>query len=285
MKKKGLKDELKSVVEKIDQSHKDKQLSSRVFTTLLYRSSEDYNADEVLEKALAFVQKRHGTYAYIWHDRDVITQPEFDDLGHLLYAQGELKKEHCHLVLMFPVQTYMSDLSLAIGLKDQFIEMVKPKNTGNVLLYLTHIKYPDKYQYPVESVFTDVPEYLQYLYDGYRDRKVSIVTSTIAICKTYPKKLTIAEIYVALVDQLGHDQNDFRKYYSTIKDIVREHNIEVDIVDFKDEGYRQGYMDASSEANKEYNLADNFGATKVQRNGKNYILTQDVKANKKGGKK
>jgi len=68
------------------------------------------------------------------------------------------KPSHIHILIRFPKgsKSTLAALSYALGVDEQFIE--KP-NRGkfaydNMLAYLTHVKYSEKFQYPAEYVFS-----------------------------------------------------------------------------------------------------------------------------------
>ncbi|WP_022765681.1 Rep family protein [Butyrivibrio sp. XPD2006] len=67
-----------------------------------------------------------------------------------------LKHLHAHWVIEFKKGAKLTDIALAIGLASQYVE--KPKKgryaVDNMLAYLIHIKYPDKYQYSPTAVYT-----------------------------------------------------------------------------------------------------------------------------------
>lgn len=63
---------------------------------------------------------------------------------------------HAHFVIKFSKGAILGELAELIGIHPNYIE--KPRSGryayDNMLAYLTHIKYPDKYQYAPQSVVT-----------------------------------------------------------------------------------------------------------------------------------
>lgn len=96
----------------------------------------------------------------IVHDKDEIEV--FDEATQSVVKQ--LKPPHIHAVFRGtePV-ALLSELAKVIGVEVQYVE--KPERGryahGNMISYLTHAKYPEKFQYDPSEVFTQVgPSYL-----------------------------------------------------------------------------------------------------------------------------
>ncbi len=97
----------------------------------------------------------------ILHDKD--TQEVWDE-AKCVY-QKVLKKPHVHIVVIFTSsKNYINDRTLenvakALGVEPQYIE--RPGRgryaVDNMLAYLVHIKYADKYQYKPEEVVSYIP--------------------------------------------------------------------------------------------------------------------------------
>lgn len=91
----------------------------------------------------------------IIHDKD--QQEVWDQLAGQLVTQP--KAEHIHAVIKFKDRAsgaLLYDVARLLGVEPQYVE--KPGRGGyaldNMLSYLTHAKYPDKYQYPPAEVVT-----------------------------------------------------------------------------------------------------------------------------------
>ena len=86
------------------------------------------------------------------HDKD--TQKGWDDKAQ--QETIEYKQRHGHWIMRFASPVMIGKIAEAVGLEPQYIE--KPKagrySYDNMLAYPIHIKYPDRYPYPVEEVIT-----------------------------------------------------------------------------------------------------------------------------------
>lgn len=114
----------------------------RVHMLLLYPDNESHV--EVLSKIM-----KSYDYAGVTHDRDIWT--EEDEKKNPEHKQGELKKEHIHIVLRTPNATWNTAICKELGLEEKFIEPVK--NIDRALQYLIHYNEPDKTQYSIDDVY------------------------------------------------------------------------------------------------------------------------------------
>lgn len=103
---------------------------SRKFCILLY--PEDNTHIEALE----FI-KNHYDYAYILHDKD------WD-------KNGEIKKEHYHIVINCPNAIWNTALSVKLGIEINYIQNCR--NYDLALNYLIHMNDDTKHQYDIEEV-------------------------------------------------------------------------------------------------------------------------------------
>ena len=115
---------------------------ARVHMILLYPDNESHT--EVLKK----ITKSYD-YAGITHDRDTWTAE--DEKKNPEHKQGELKKEHIHIVLRTPNATWNTAICKELGLEEKFCEQVK--NIDRALQYLLHYNEPDKTQSALEDVY------------------------------------------------------------------------------------------------------------------------------------
>lgn len=108
-----------------------KKYRSRVHMVLLYPENENHL--KVLDNI-----KQNYDYAYCLHDMDTN-----DD--------GELKKEHYHVIIRTQNATWNTALCSNIGLEE--VNLVQHiRNLDNALLYLVHFNEPDKHQYNIDDV-------------------------------------------------------------------------------------------------------------------------------------
>lgn len=115
---------------------------ARVHMLLLYPDNESHV--EVLSKIM-----KSYDYAGITHDRDTWT--EEDEKKNPEHKQGELKKEHIHIVLRTSNATWNTAICKELGLEEKFCEQVK--NIDRALQYLLHYNEPDKTQYELQDVY------------------------------------------------------------------------------------------------------------------------------------
>lgn len=100
----------------------------RNFMIIIYPDSESYNYDDVIFNIHSFKY-----YAYIRHE------PETDE-----------KKPHVHLYLHLDSASTESAISKRLGVPINHVQYIKNVRAG--CRYLTHIDYPDKIQYSLDSV-------------------------------------------------------------------------------------------------------------------------------------
>ena len=110
----------------------------RVFSGVIYPDSESYNPIEVLET----LKTKFKEWAYCLHDSDV-------------NDEGELKKPHIHWVGRGDPRT-LSAVAKFLGLKENEVEL--GKNFKALIQYLIHLNNPEKAQYSIESVVTNIPD-------------------------------------------------------------------------------------------------------------------------------
>lgn len=68
------------------------------------------------------------------------------------HKKGDLKKPHYHAVLYLHNYYTRLKLSIKYNIPITFIECCDYKYANEMLLYLTHVKQPKKYPYPIDSV-------------------------------------------------------------------------------------------------------------------------------------
>lgn len=85
--------------------------------------------------ALTIIQEKYD-YAMILHNKDVL-------------ENGELKKEHLHVVIHFKSARYRKAVAKELGIEENYITGCDLKAQ---LRYLIHIDDKDKHQYEIEEV-------------------------------------------------------------------------------------------------------------------------------------
>lgn len=105
--------------------------------------------------------KLESAYGIV-HDKD--TQEVWDSAAGAMVQQP--KPRHVHMVLKFTDRSTggtLERLAEVIGVQPQYVEKAGKGRYGhdNMLSYLTHVKYPEKYQYdPAEVATVRGPDYL-----------------------------------------------------------------------------------------------------------------------------
>lgn len=110
----------------------------RVFSGVIYPDSESYNSVDVLET----VKTRFKEWAYCLHDCD------YDD-------EGLRKKPHIHWVGRGDPRS-LSAVAKFLGLKENEIEL--GKNFKALIQYLIHLNNPEKAQYSIDDVVTNISD-------------------------------------------------------------------------------------------------------------------------------
>ena len=123
---------------------------SRNFGGVVYPDSESYDYEQVLIDGQNYFQE----FAYILHDSDV------DE-------NGELKKPHIHWLGRRKNGVHLSTVAKVMGIEEHHIEMIR--NWQGSVRYLTHIDYPEKFQYNMDNIdgtIKDIYSYFNILTEG-----------------------------------------------------------------------------------------------------------------------
>lgn len=128
--------------------YRDKK-SAKAWHFILYPDSEYYNYNWVndLEDTLLPV-------VYVLHDKDVYDKDKFDKkTGLIIHKKGEFKKSHYHISFYYgnatKFTTALDIVELCGGCRlEPIVDRVKD------VRYMTHIDYPDKWQYNIDDVKT-----------------------------------------------------------------------------------------------------------------------------------
>lgn len=155
---------------------------ARVHMLLLYPDNESHV--EVLSK----ITKSYD-YAGITHDRDTWTAD--DEKKNPQHKQGELKKEHIHIVLRTPNATWNTAICKELGLEEKFCEQVK--NIDRALQYLLHYNEPDKTQYSIDDVYGGLRTKLAESIQKQEKSEGEKVVELIAFIRNSEKVITITE--------------------------------------------------------------------------------------------
>lgn len=202
----------------------------------IYEESEDYgrSGQSIIDQIIANDKK--CSYAIMKHDNDFFSENTFNYRKELIGTKGQKKKNHWHVIIGFPYRVSLSDVALWLNIPDRFITKLKgEKDFDNMLVYLTHIKYPEdqKTHYPMDLLISNITEYVQFLYDRalkeIEENQTNIVTYVIGYLIDVHHKIDYSKLITDL--QINYQINDVLKYLRIIEKLVQEHNHRYDMVD------------------------------------------------------
>lgn len=173
---------------------------SRVHMLLLYPDNETHC--KAVEKI-----KQSYDYAMILHNRDVT-------------SDGELKKEHWHVVLRFKQAVWSSAICKELGIEDRWIESVK--KFDNAIQYLIHYNDRDKVQYSVDEVTGNLKIRLTESINKGEKNEVEKVTEIIDYISQQNRKISIKELAIYCAE--SGCWSEFRRSATILLKILEEHN-------------------------------------------------------------
>lgn len=201
---------------------------ARVHMLLLYPDNESHV--EVLSK----ITKSYD-YAGITHDRDTWTAE--DEKKNPEHKQGELKKEHIHIVLRTPNATWNTAICKELGLEEKFCEQVK--NIDRALQYLIHYNEPDKTQYQVDDVYGGLRTKLAESISKVEKSEGEKVVELIEYIEKHDTVISIKQ-FASYCAKNGY-WAEFRRSASVFIKIIDEHNMSVRIDNLPKEKLSEDY--------------------------------------------
>lgn len=172
-----------------------KSLYGRNFSIILYQESFLID-DGFLAKYLYDVVE----YACILHDSDID-------------GDGNLKKPHYHVLFRFDTPRSISSVANRFGIVENLVEIVRKWKIG--LRYLTHCDYPNKFQYPVSSLLTNVPLSVWAVSE---EESLSKIVDDVVFAGFSGKKLSVLFREVMRNGNTGY----YLRYYKVFSDIYRQ---------------------------------------------------------------
>ena len=173
---------------------------SRVHMILLYTDNENHM------KAYEIIQKTYD-YASIIHNKDVT-------------EDGELKKEHIHVVVRFSQAKWSSAICKELGIDERFIEDVK--KFDNALQYLIHYNDKDKAQYDINEVKGNLKSKLIESINKVEKNEGEKVSELIDFIQSNSEPITITDF--AKFCALNGYWAEFRRSGAIFCKIIEEHN-------------------------------------------------------------
>lgn len=285
----SLEESIKKVVDNLDKKPKDINdfLDTKTIglTIELYPEDENYDCDKVLKAIVERCTELDCLYAYCLHDNDFFSENTFDSNKRLIGRKGQKKKNHYHVVIMFNYPTVIGDFMLSIGFSQiRFVKKLKkPLEVDNMILYLSHIKYPNKHQYHNNGDVTGYIEsnrfdYCNYLHLTYHPK--SAIKYAIKLSQENTHRYIRKEDVFLACDEAEIGYDDYLKAYRVVKDIIDEHNRELEIIS---PNLEKAYVRQMSEMNKKEEslkksdkaireLAETFGSIRVEFDGKEMMV-------------
>lgn len=130
----------------------------------------EYLNEETIKKAV----KRHKIieWAYCVHDKDIYTAE--DEKRNPEHKAGTQKPEHIHFMGRLSEGRYIHQIAEWFGVKDQYVQKCKSKSMkaykfNDMLAYLIHANKPEKYQYDLSEVKTNIEDLAERIED-YKER-------------------------------------------------------------------------------------------------------------------
>ena len=282
-KTKKIKKEVKTVVNRLSSSSVENkeyaffQKSAVCLMLELYPDDLNYNFNEVLNHLVKYADDKNCMYAYIYHDKDKFDKSTYDNDHKLIGRKGDLKKPHVHFILCsnLNVPFIISDVFLGVKFPSRFIKIIKPKDIDNVCLYLSHIKYSNKYRYDVSLIQTNRQDYIYNLHQDYKPSSaISFVSHYLNLHCEY---ISFNKMWDLALNQNDIPFDDYLRCYNIIKDMINEHNLVAREDNIKSAINSKVEMQATIKADKEnqkiYNLATTFGSTQIEINGKKFTVS------------
>ena len=224
---------------------------ARVHMLLLYPDNESH------AQALDKITKSYD-FAGIIHDKDTWT--EEDEKKNREHKQGELKKEHIHIVLRTNNATWNTALCKELGIEEKFCEQAK--NIDNALQYLIHYNDTDKTPYCFDDVFGSMRTKLKESINKNEKSEGEKVVELIDFIKKYDGVLSITD-FASYCAKNGY-WSEFRRSGAIFVKIIDEHNsyyrdsVQKQAGAYEDakniarfEDYVAGHSDAKNENNME----------------------------------
>lgn len=179
-------------------------LRSKSFTIELYPEWSFYM------NIIAYIQA--FKHAFIIHDKDV-------------KEDGTIKKEHCHLVLVYGGRRTLSSVQNEFKKLQVEPRFVQTCNERAMLRYLTHKDDLDKYQYSRDEIITNMPERVQV---AYQDEMTPEIAFNLINEFIDNQDGIISQSYMNKYLFENNLLMGLRRYSSAINNALREHNKAVD---------------------------------------------------------
>lgn len=144
------------------------KIEGRNFQVILYPDSTSYDIDICFNN----LKSNWATYYYIYHDNDTYTNSDIFDYDLDESFVGTLKKPHYHFIGISSNPCLLGNATKKFGLKcsqdesdmSHFVQKIIKLSSS--VRYLSHIDYPDKFQYDWHTIVTNRPTELAKFFKG-----------------------------------------------------------------------------------------------------------------------
>lgn len=156
--------------------------------------------------AMDVLAKNGYQYSAILHDKDID-------------SNGQLLKEHYHVVICFPRQKDLSALANELSIVSSYIEPVRNRQYAE--RYHIHADHPDKFQYDVSSIFGPLADRVRaHVASGETEEEK--VKSLLILLDSMPVPCTYRQFLIACCD--ANLYSVFRRLGNVLRYLIDEHN-------------------------------------------------------------
>lgn len=191
---------------------KSSNIRARKYRLLLYPDCPQHMS------ALDLIRNDGVKYALILHDKDML--------------DGELKKPHYHVDIWYDNARYLSPILQWLGIESNYIQV--SNNATHDLRYLIHKDDPDKYQYSIDDVETNMRDEVdKAVVDASEEDRV---LALLDLLDGIDSAVSTAS-YIRLICNAGM-YDIYRRCQYTYMQVLREHNSRFALEMAQTEDYR-----------------------------------------------
>lgn len=256
---------------------KQKSVQAIEFNNLYYDTFENIVRVDNIFKIL---ESKSDTlaYAYIKHDKDIYEKNTYDSHYNLLGIKGDLKKEHYHCYVKFNSPIPISRIEEIFNIKSTDYHVFKPKDFDNKLVYLTHMFHPDKVQYKVLDIKSNIQNYILDLYEERsKANTLELVPFIVDYVSRYDFDTKISlQMLIPILIKNGFKSQEIKGSIYLINSLLNEHNRLADETSSFIQARALEYMrDNKYLDEKIKQIVDNFGFGRIELDGETYIVCKD----------
>lgn len=197
------------------------EIKGRCFQCIIYPDSEDYDCNDVLED----IKIKSVQYAIAYHDKDQYSQVDYENYieennKNPDWNIGDPKKPHFHCILIFSNSKQLGLVASMIGIKQNYLQKVE--NKEGALQYLIHKNNPEKYQYNITDVESNIVKLEKKYFDLDNDMKASNILDEIIMRSAEGKEVTVTSM--ALWCVYNNCWDEFRRGQHIFTSIIAEQN-------------------------------------------------------------